>query len=407
MRVLRLHFIAFAFCLPGFFTELAAQDLSLARPGSLNLFHPFSYADETYFTPLPFRMSGFAKIGYDDNASLQHASPQGSVYNEIGLSAGVNIGNERTQLTSDILAGIVAYWQRPGEKIDPDLNLGLAFNQQLAERTVFNLASSLSYQAQPNFGSGAGVPNVVANFLDASSKISLGFQGTPKIATFTSYLLHLIYYDSQSVGETEDRLEHRIGEEIRYLLRPNIVAVGEYRFGSVHYLYTNIADSHSHYFLGGSDVLLNPRLKFAFRAGAELRELTGQSESEISYPYAESTLTFLYRPESTVDWYNRYGLEAPDSAQSSYRKTFRTGVKIVQQISGKTVAVVAGYYSHNDYRGSSSFTENLVEANFELTYQITRKLRLIGGYTLTRDFSEMVSRDYIRNRIYSGLFYTF
>ena len=407
MRALRLHFIASALCLPGFFARLGAQDLSLTRPGSLILFHPFSYADESYFTPLPFRVSGYAKIGYDENASLQHTGTKGSVYNEIGLSAGVNIGNERTQLTSDILAGIVAYWQRPGVKIDPDFNLNLSFNHQFNERTVFNLASSLSYQAQPNFGSGAGVPNIVTNFLDASNKVSFGFQWTPKIATFTSYLLHLIYYDSRSVGETEDRLEHLIGEEIRYLLRPDIVAVGEYRFGSVHYLYTDFANSHSNYFLGGSDVLLSPRLKFAFRAGAELRQLSGKSESEISYPCAESTLTFLYRPESTVDWYNRYGLEAPDNTQSSYRKTFRTGLKIVHQIDGKTTAVVAAYYSDNDYRGPSSFNENLVEANLELTYQITRKLRLIGGYTLTRDFSDMVSRHYIRNRIYSGLFYTF
>jgi Putative beta-barrel porin 2 len=407
MRALRLHFIAFALCVPGFFAELWAQDLSLTRPGSLNLFHPFSYADESYFTPLPFRLSGYAKIGYDDNVFAQHTGAIGSVYNEFGLSAGVNIGNERTQLTSNILAGIVAYWQRPGKKVDPDFNLGLAFNHQFSERTVFNLASSVSYQAQPNFASGAGAPNVVATFLDASNKISLGFQWTPRIAAFTSYSLDLIYYDSRSIGQTEDRFEHLISEEIRYLLRPAIVAVGEYRFGTLHYLYTDIANSHSHYFLGGSDVFLSPRLKFAFRAGVQLQQFVAQSESELSYPYAESTLTFLYRPESTIDWYNRYGLEAPDNAQSSYRKTFRTGLKIAHQFGGKTVAVAAAYYSHNEYRGSSPFTENLVEANLELTYQITRKLRLVGGYTFTRDFSNMVSRDYVRNRIYSGVSYAF
>jgi hypothetical protein len=407
MRALRLHFIAFALCVPGFFAELGAQDLSLTRPGSLNLFHPFSYADEGYFTPLPIRFSRYAKIGYDDNVFVQHTGAIGSVYNEFGLSAGVNIGNERTQLTSDILAGIVAYWQRPGKKVDPDFNLGLAFNHQFNERTVFNLASSVTYQAQPNFASGVGRPNVVATFLDASNKISLGFQWTPRIATFTSYSLQLIYYDSRSIGQTEDRFEHLIGEEIRYLLRPAIVAVGEYRFGSVHYLYTDIANSHSHYFLGGSDVMLSQRLKFAFRAGAQLEQFVGQSESEISYPYAESTLTFLYRPESTIDWYNRDGLEAPDNTQSSYRKTFRTGLKIAHKIGGKTAAVAAAYYSHNEYRGSSPFTENLVEANLELTYQITRKLRLIGAYTFTRDLTNMVSRDYIRNRIYCGLFYVF
>ena len=407
MRALRLHFMAFVLCVPGFFTGLRAQDLSLTRPGSLKLFHPFSYADEGTLAPLPIRLSGYAKTGYDDNVLLQHTNAKESVYNEIGLSADVNIGDERTQLISDFLAGVVAYWQRPGKKFDPDFNLNLSFNHQFNERTVFNLASSLSYQAQPDFSSDVGVPNVVANYLVTSNKISLGFQLTPRIAIFTSYCLHLLYYDSRSVGQTEDRFEHLVGEEIRYLLHSAIIAVCEYRFGDVHYLYTDIANSYSHYFLGGSDVLLGPRLKFAFRAGAELRQFNGQSESEISYPYAESTLAILYRPESTIDWYNRYGLEAPDHVRSSYRKTFRTGLKIVHQIGAKTVAVAAAYYSNNNYRGPSSFLENLVEADLELTYQITRKFRLTGGYTLTRDFSGMVSRDYIRNRIYSGVSYEF
>ena len=63
MRARRLHFIAFALCVPGFFARLGAQDLSLTRPGSLTLFHPFSYQDEGYFTPLPFRASGYSKVG--------------------------------------------------------------------------------------------------------------------------------------------------------------------------------------------------------------------------------------------------------------------------------------------------------------------------------------------------------
>src|SRR5262245_10314513 len=110
MRALRLHLIAFGLCGPGFFADLGAQDLSLTRPASLNRVHPFSYADEANYTALPFRSAAYAKIGYDDNASLQHIGAKGSVYDEFGLSASVEIGNERTQVTSDILAAVVAYW---------------------------------------------------------------------------------------------------------------------------------------------------------------------------------------------------------------------------------------------------------------------------------------------------------
>ena len=173
-----MHSLAIAMCFFWIIPCLDAQDLSLTRPGSFNLFRPYSYADEGNFTPFPIRISGYAKTGYDDNVFLQHTGARGSIYNEFGLSTGVNIGNERTQASADILAGIVGYWQRPGRKIDPDLSTDLAINHQFNERTVLNLASFLTYQAQPDISSGAGVPNVVANYLESSTKVSLGFQWT-------------------------------------------------------------------------------------------------------------------------------------------------------------------------------------------------------------------------------------
>jgi Putative beta-barrel porin 2 len=399
------YLIAIILCLPGFFAHLNAQDLSLTRPGSLTLFRPFSYANEGNFTSLPFRISSYAKAGYDDNALLRHAGLKGSVYNEFGLSAGVNVGDRSTELNGGLLAGVVAYWQRPGKKIDPDLHLNLAFDHQFSERTVFSLASAISYQAQPDISSGVGSPNFVGNLLYAQNKISLGMQWTPRIAAFTSYSLNLLHYDSRAEGWFQDRLEHLVSEEIRYLLRSEVVAAGEYRFGHADYLHNGLANSYSHYFLAGSDVSFSARLKFSFRAGAELRHLKQPSQHEILYPYAESNLTFLYRPESTIDWYNRYGLEEPDISQPAYRKTFRTGLKVVHRIGGNAKAIAAGYYAHNEY--PSLFTENLAEANLEIEYQITRKLRLNAGYTFTRDFSNMISRDYIRNRFYSGVSYVF
>jgi hypothetical protein len=405
VAALRSYLIAIFLCFSGLSVDLGAQDLSLTRPGSLTLFRPFSYAEEGTFTSVPFRVSRYFKVGYDDNASLQRTGEKGSANSEMGLSGAINLGNERTQLNSDIQAGIIAWSQRPGRKIDPDLGLNLSFNQQFNETTVWSLASSISYQTQPEISSGVGSPNVIGNFLDAENKISVGIQWAHRVATFTSYSLNVLYYDSPSAGRVQDRFEHLLSEEIRYLLHPAIVTVAEYRFGDIDCLHNGLADSYSHYFLAGSDVALSHRLKFGFRAGTELRYLNSPTQREILYPYAESNLMFLYRPESTIDWYNRYGLEQPDTGQSGYRKTFRTGLKIAHRIGGKTKAIAAAYYSHNKY--PSSFIENLAEANLELNYQITQKLQLIAGYTFTRDCSGIISRNYIRNRFYSGISYAF
>jgi hypothetical protein len=405
VAALRSYLIAIALCFPGLSSDLGAQDLSLTRPGSLTLFRPFSYAEEGIFTSVPFRVSRYFKIGYDDNASLRRTGGKGSAYGELGLSGSINVGNERTQLNGDILAGIVGWLERPGRKIDPDLGLNLAFNQQFNETMVWRLASSISYQTQPEISSGVGSPNVIGNFLDAENKISLGIQWAHRVATFTSYSLNLLHYDSFSAGRLQDRLEHLLSEEIRYLLHPAIVTIAEYRFGDVDYLHNGIADSYSHYLLAGSDIAISHRLKLGFRAGTELRYLNSPSQREIVYPYAESNLMFLYRPESTIDWYNRYGLEQPDTGQSGYRKTFRTGLKIAHRIGGKTKAIAAAYYSHNEY--PSSFIENLAEVNLELDYQIIQKLRVSAGFTFTRDFSDLSSRNYVRNRFYSGVSYEF
>jgi hypothetical protein len=48
-----------------------------------------------------------------------------------------------------------------------------------------------------------------------------------------------------------------------------------------------------------------------------------------------------------------------------------------------------------------------VDLNIGLTYQIRKSLTLSAGYTLDRDFSQVTTRDYYRDRVYVGLLFTF
>lgn len=173
----------------------------------------------------------------------------------------------------------------PGAKVDPNIGWNLEFNHQLDERTVLDFSTAFSYQSQPNVSSGVGALNVVGNYLNSANKLSLGFQWTKRIATFTSYSLNAIHYDSSMLGQFQDNIEQLIDEEIRYLLRPTVVALLEYRFGWVNYQHTSVNDSQSHYFLGGADIMRAPRLDCGLRAGAELRYQKTVSPGGDLYPY--------------------------------------------------------------------------------------------------------------------------
>jgi hypothetical protein len=385
----------------------SAQDLSLSRPGSLNFSNPSGGVGEGIFTGLPFISSSYATVGYDDNVFTQHTDPIGSVYDELGLNAIVNVGNDRTQLTGTGTAGFLVYWQRPGSKVDPNVNFDLSFNHQFSERTVVTLDSTLTYQAQPDVSSGVGVLNQVGNYVYSQNRLSIGFQWSRRVATFTNYSLNAINYESPALGQSNDRIEQLISEEIRYLLRPTIVALLQYQFGYEDYLHESLKNSQTHSFLLGADFTPGLRLTFSFRAGAELRYANSGSQGGELLPYAESTLAYKLRPRSTIEWYNRYGLEESDVGVQGYRKTYRTGLNLTNQIGGQTTLSAAIYYSYNQYVGSSNFTENIVDADLSASYALTRKLSLNCGYIFTRDSSGLSTRTYTCNRVNAGISYSF
>jgi hypothetical protein len=172
-------------------------------------------------------------------------------------------------------------------------------------------------------------------------------------------------------------------------------------------LHERISNSETDTVLLGADFTPGPRLTFSFRAGAELRyDNIGPQVQEL-YPYAESTLDFKVRPRSTLEWYNRYGLEESDVSNQGFRKTYRTGLKMTHQLGGKTAITGAVYFSNNEYVGPVNFSENIVDAELSASYALTRKLCVTGGYTFTRDSSGLSSRSYSRDRVNAGLSYSF
>jgi hypothetical protein len=383
-----------------------AQDLGLTLPGSLTIFRPLAGPTEGVFTAPPFSASLFGSVGYDDNIFTSHNHRLGSGLDSLSLDVASHIGTERTRLNADLRLGLIAYWNRPGQAVDPDLSLDLTFTHQFTPRLVLGFSSFAIFQGQPNFSLGVGQVNNVGNYVYTTNTASLGYQWAPRVSTVTSYTLNSLYYQNSVVGSTQNRLEHIIAQQLRFLVFPTITAVGEYRFGYEQYVNTNF-DSYSHFVLAGGDFMLTPRLQFIFRGGAEFRTALFKGGTSLSYPYFDSTLTYTYRPDSYIQWYNRYGLEQSNIATVNYDKVYRTGLRVLHSFGQKLKLGTGLYYSYNQYNQPVSFDENDLDASVTATYQITRAFGLQADYTFTRVFSIITSRDYYRNRISLGATFTY
>jgi hypothetical protein len=389
----------------------AAQSPTLTGPATTNSVKPAAPIGEGVFTNLPFKTSLSADFGYDDNVFTSRSDRIGSAYNDLSFHLGSHIGNQRSQLDGDLALGLAYYWNRPGSSVDPNISLNMNSSYKLTPRLMVSLSSNLAFEAQPNFAIAGGVTQNVGNYFTGSNQISLGYEWTQRVSTVTSYGLTTFWYDNSTEATQQNRLEHLISEQLRYMLFPTVTLVGEYRFGYISYetMSKGMAnsDSYSHFLLAGADATLSPRLSFTFRGGAELRTFLTPGGMERTFPYAESTLTYEYVPSCFLQWYNRLGLEQSDFAIGQYKEVYRTGITVDHTFGQKMKAGASIYYSYNQYKQPLSFAENDLDANATLSYAIYRSLSVQAGYTFTRASSEIVIRDYYRNKIFLGASFAF
>jgi hypothetical protein len=393
---------------------LDAQSLTLTGPAAINSVKPGAPVGEGIFTNLPFKISLSADVGYDDNVFTSHSDRIGSGYNDLSLDIGSHISNQRGRLDGDLALGFEYYWDVPGPAGYPNISLNLNSSYELTPRLMLNLSSNLAYQSQPNFAIAGAASQYVGDYFIGSSQISLGYEWTRRFSTVTSYNLTTYLYDNSIEASQQNRFEHLISEQLRYMLFPTVTLVGEYRFGYISYqtpaTVSNGAtntDSYSHFLLAGADATLSPRLSITFRGGVELRTYLTPGGMERTFPYAESTLVYEYRPSCCFQWYKRLGLEQSDFAVGQYKEVYRTGIRVDHAFGRKMKAGASIYYSYNQYKQPFSFAENDIDANATVSYPIHRSLSVQAGYTFTRVFSEIVLRDYYRNKIFLGASFAF
>ena len=381
------------------------------------------------FESFPFKVSVTVRGGYDDNVNLDTFDEEESLFTNAAVGLTYQFGNARTQMSLNAGAGATYYFDRDEDDggqdyddFDYNVYLGFNINHRATPRLTLAAAVFATYQSQPDFGTldrnTFTISRQSRDFFFSSNRFSVAYMWTPRFSTATSYSLGIVNYDDDFVSFFEDRYEHTIGNEFRFLIMPTTTIVGEYRFGIVDYTDFEARSSTSHFLLAGFDHSFNPRFNMSARAGVEFRSFEGDDvindlddEDNRTHPYAEATVNYALGQRTSISLFNRYSLEQPDVADAFTRSTYRTSLSIRHNITPRIVAGLNFAYQHDNYEGNvliDEFTEDAFDIALSVRYAINRNFALDAGYQHTQVMSEeSLFRDFARNRVYAGATFSF
>lgn len=364
------------------------------------------------FSRSRFHVSVSLRGGYDDNVLTTTVTRKSSWFTNGAITVSYKAGNPRTQVDLAAGGGMTYYFDRPGgREYDFNGNLGLSITHKATPRLTLAASVYATYQAEPDFSLNVGLNRRSGNYFYTVDKFAAAFQWAPRFSTVTSYTFGIVNYESSDIGAFEDRFEHTFANEFRFLLLPTTSLIGDYRFMVVDYD-TATRDSTTHFLLAGVDHSFNPRFNLSVRGGVEFRSYEGDNDR--SSPYFEGAVNYAVGPRTSVSWTNRYSIEEPDVPGAQSRTTFRTGLQLLYGITPRISARVGAFYQHDENEAfiapgtvSPEFTEDAFDLALGIRYNINRNWSLEAGYNHIEVLSDVVLREYSRNRYFLGVAYGF
>lgn len=378
------------------------------------------------YSSFPLRVSVSVRGGYDDNVNLETFDEDESFFTNLAVGVTYEFGDARTRLSLNANGGITYYWNNESfdDEDDYDVNasIGFSITHRATPRLTLSAALYAAYQSQPDYAvftrGTVGLGRQNQDYFFTGNKFSLGYAWAPRFSTATSYTINYLDYDDEFISQFEDRFEHTIGNEFRFLIAPVTTLVAEYRFGIVDYTEDDnqfaTRDSTSHFLLAGIDHSFNPRFNASVRAGVEFRQYDEEQVNgaeDRTRPYAEATLNYALGQRTSVSLFNRYALEQPDVPEAFSRTTYRSALGIKHNFTSRIVAGLNFAYQHDDNDGSfliEGFDEDAFDISLGVRYAINRNWAIDAGYQHTEVISdESLFREFSRNRYYIGATFSF
>lgn len=361
----------------------------------------------------PINVTASINTGYDTNVSTD-PNAQGSFFTDANVSLSYVFGTPRFQGTLSTSAGFSYYngAERSGFNYTPNLGLALGMAYGVSERLSLTANVYAKYGIEPDFSVGTGLNRRSGNFFYSSTSLSASYLWLERFSTVTSYSLSFFKYEDDFVASYQDRFEHGIGQQLRFLLLPATTLVGEYRLGLVTYDSAG-RDSSSNYLLIGIDDTLGPHIQLSVKGGAEFRH-SDIDDSNTATPYLDGSLSYVIGAKTSLNFTVRYSTIESDVLEASSRTSLRAGLQATYGLTARIDSSLSVYYLHDENQGTQtlfihqpSFNEDSLDLGLNFRYAVNPRLSANAGYQHTEILSDFSQRSYSRSRYFGGISYSF
>lgn len=371
---------------------------------------------------------------YDDNVAPGALDAAGNQIDEdsFGLNpyVGASFVNITPQTTWDVYArlGLIYYFDAPDymDDVNSQSRLGVNLTHRFSERLRFSSRNFVSYELEPDYAYGYASTRSVGEYFYWQTDNALGYRWTERFATYTGFRLTGTTY---SDVDNNDRFTWELYNQFRYQLSPQTVLTADYRYAQT-YGDGYASDTSDHFVLGGLEHRFSPTTIGILRAGAQFR--SSEDGDNATSPYMEFALNSQINTQFRVRSFARYGIESYDTVQGfdsngdnlsdmlveyDDRQTLRLGIAADYALSPMFsifggIDYIPTTYSSGRWiprpgeinPGSiSDVDEDIFSAYIGLSVKFNDYLTGTASYTFTDSSSDIVGRDYDRNRISLGV----
>jgi hypothetical protein len=363
---------------------------------------PFEEAGIGWLPAIPIQITAGVDMGYDDNATLT-PSGEGSLFVGENFVLTYKRAGQATQFSVLGIGRFDQYFNVSRNDVNGNVTMSLTHN--FSTRLSFYASVFAAYQTAPNFRANVGPENVISDHFYTNDIFSLTYHWSTRFSMITSYTFNRVQYVQASIGNSQDRVDNKLGEEFQFSLTRRTKLIGEYRFETINYD-TAPTDSTSHFILAGIDYNLTEHLIVHARAGESFRSL--ENEGSSASPYFESVVDYVSSNHS-LSWTSSYGFESPTAAGVTTTKTWRTGLKLTYGLTSRLSSTTGVYYHHDENTGAtgSTGTQDSFDLTLGLRYTINKHFTLHLDYSHTTLGSLGSTPGYSRNSYFGGLTYTY
>jgi len=301
---------------------------------------------------------------------------------------------------------------------EPDLLRDPASTQPIDGDNIRNFASvELNFAATQLLGFSFGYNNSYYDYAD-----EVVFFAPPTVVT------------AASNSGLYDRMEHLLRFDSRWKLSPQTTGIIGYNYGQAGYngdqpiagdttiapglpggvVLSDFRDSRTHTFYVGAEHDFNNTLSGLVKIGAQHTDYFNDPSGESQWsPYIEGSLRYMYQTTSSIDIGIRHNRTAGndaggagatfvrDMASTTVYGSIRHALAAKLFVTGNATIQQSTYNAPGSVIDDQSFL--FYQLGLDLSYEFNPNLSAHIGYNYDQLDSDLVGRDYERNRVYLGL----